>query len=63
MNWAGGEGWGAELVVRRRNPQVQRRESEGSGIVGGMLASWGLKHWSWGGSGNVPGGDHGGKEN
>ena len=40
---------------------MRGRKSEGSGIAGGMLASWGLKHWSWGGSGNVPGGDHGGR--
>ena len=61
VSWAGGEGWGVELAVRRRNPLVRGRESEGSGITGGMLVSWRLRRWSWGGSGNVPGGDHGGR--
>ena len=46
MSWAGGEGWGVELAVRRRNPQVRGRESKGSGIAGGM--SWLAGGWSTG---------------
>ena len=34
----GGEGWVVEQEARRGNPEVRRRESEGSGIAGGT--SW-----------------------
>ena len=46
MSWAGGEGWRVELAVRRRNPLVRGRESEGSGIAGGR--SWLAGDWSTG---------------
>ena len=38
LSCAGGEGWGVELEVRRRNPEVRRQESEGSGIAGGIAS-------------------------
>ena len=41
-----GEGWIAGLEACRGNPGVQRRESEGSGIAGGM--SWVAGDWSTG---------------
>ena len=65
VSCAGGEGWGVELEARRGNPGVRRRKSEGSGIAGGR--SWVAGDWSTGAgedlgmSGNVSGGDHGGR--
>ena len=66
-NSPGGElGWRRTLESRaggsREESLVWRQESEGSGIAGGMLVRWRLRHWSWGGSEKVPGGDRGRKE-
>ena len=61
MSWAGGEGWGVAGSAQEESTGA------GTGIRGlrnrgrNELASWGLEHWSWQGSGNVPGGDHGGR--